>query len=148
MSVTMKSVDLGRLKITPGKKVMAQLGASFLVDSRRRIEAGIGSSGKAMRAYTPAYAKIRAKAGRVVDHRTLVFSDRMLSARGVKATTDTSVTIGWGPGEESLKALGNEARTPFVAPTSAERKALIARVKSLVKSKIAADLAAARATKK
>jgi hypothetical protein len=149
MPIIFKSIDLGRLKIVPGEYAMSQIGLSYKADMRARVEfSGLGSDGEPMQPYTRAYAEFRNKAGRGTSFRTLVFTQQMLHAFGLKKATDTSALLGWGPGEESVKALANETRTPFVAPTPDEKRALIKRVKMWVKRKIEVDLAAARATKK
>ena len=147
MAVTFRALSVGKLQVTPGVPGMRRLAQSFLLDSRKRIESGTGSSGRKMKRYSPDYAKFRAAHGRVTDRRTLVYSDRMLATRQVKRVTEATAVIGWPPGEEAVKALANETRTPFVNPTPGERKALISRAKQMIKANMKRSIAQARTKK-
>lgn len=147
MSVRVSAIDLRALVLVDAA-MMRDVALYVMRLQEQRLEKGIGSSGSPMKAYSPGYAEVRREAGRTTDRRTLTWSGRMKGARNVREVTNRRAVIGWPPGEEAIKALGNQRRTPFVKPTPDETRKASAYLRDLIRKKARSEQARLRAAKR
>lgn len=146
MSITVRAIDLRALQFVASEDLRAT--ALYLLRlQRQRIESGIGQDGAPMRPYTPEYAEYRREKGRTTDKRTLLFTSAMLAARQLKEITKTRAVIGWSDAVQILKALGNQARTPFVKATPDEIQKVSAFLKDRARKRLKTEQARLRAAK-
>lgn len=147
MSIRVRAVDLKGMKLVDAD-IMRKAGMYLLRLQAQRVMRGEGSNGAPMKPYSPGYAAYRQEKGRPTDRRTLLFSGNMWRARNTKDVTATKVTIGWPANIEAIKALGNEARTPFVKATPEEIRLVTEFIRERIKEKVKAELARLRASKR
>ncbi len=98
----------------------------------RTQQQGRGISGKKMRKYSPQYAAFKSSTGRNASFRDLSFTGNMWKSL-TTSTGINSAKMFFGSTNETDKAAGNNARTPFFGIGENEKKILRQELNKLIK---------------
>lgn len=127
-----KKIENKFAKLSSGaelEKIAQTLNGAIQIRTQKQ---GRGISGQKMRKYSPQYAAFKSSTGRNTSFRDLTFTGNMwkslTTSRGIN-----SATMFFGSAQETNKAAGNNARTPFFGIGENEKKILREELNKLIK---------------
>ncbi len=127
-----KKIENKFIKLSSGaelEKIAQTLNGAITIRTQQQ---GRGISGKKMRKYSPQYAAFKSSTGRNASFRDLSFTGNMWKSL-TTSTGINSAKMFFGSTNETDKAAGNNARTPFFGIGENEKKILRQELNKLIK---------------
>ena len=127
-----KKIENKFIKLSSGaelEKIAQTLNGAITIRTQQQ---GRGISGKKMRKYSPQYAAFKSSTGRNTSFRDLSFTGNMWKSL-TTSTGINSAKMFFGSTNETDKAAGNNARTPFFGIGENEKKILRQELNKLIK---------------